>query len=86
MSEQKDILEMSSFELDPKHQNSGANNRYENKKVAEVDNVIDYMPAKSPAESTYRTHIRKLGKRILQTAKTVPIYNNFDRLKICIDL
>ena len=86
MSEQKDILEMSSFELDPRRQNSGANNRYENKKVAEVDNVIDYMPAKPPAESTYKTHIRELGKRILQTAKTVPIYNNFDRLKICIDL
>lgn len=78
---------MSRKELDPKHHNSGANRKNVKKGVEEaVVNVIDFMPAKPPAASTYKTHVRELGKRILETATTVPIFNNFDRLKICIDL
>lgn len=46
----------------------------------------DYKREKSPARSTYLTHLRELNKRILQTTSTVAIYNCFDRLKLCIDL
>lgn len=46
----------------------------------------DYKREKSPARSTYLTHLRELSKRIIQTATTVPVYNSFDRIKMCIDL
>lgn len=46
----------------------------------------DYKREKSPARSTYLTHLRELNKRILQTSSTAAIYNCFDRLKLCIDL
>lgn len=75
---------MSRKELDKKHQKAGATRKSLGKEI-EV-NTIDFIPAKPPATSTYKTHVRELGKRIAQTAATVPIYNNFDRLKICIDL
>lgn len=55
--------------------------------IAEVYvNAVDFMPAKPPAASTYKSHVKNLDKRIIATAQTVPMYNNFDRLKICVDL
>ena len=75
---------MSSYEINSKHQKAGAKKKNVSKEV-DVD-VIDFMPEKPPARSTYKRHVKVLDKRIEQTAKTVPVYNNFDRLKICIDL
>lgn len=55
--------------------------------IAEVYvNDVDFMPAKPPAASTYKSHVKTLDKRIIATVQTVPMYNNFDRLKICVDL
>lgn len=77
---------MSRKELKPKHLNSGANVKNKKRQVEKLDNSTDLTLAKPPAKSTYQTHVRNLNKRIAQTTSSIPTYNNFDRLKICIDL
>lgn len=78
-----------SLEINSKHQTSGAKKkgRKENKEVEIVEtNVFDLAPEKPPARSTYLSHVKDLDNRIKATATTVPIFNNFDRLKLCVDL
>lgn len=70
-----------------KHQNAGVRIIDFVKAVEKVYvNSVDFMPAKPPAASTYKSHVKNLEKRIIATAQTVSMCNNFDRLKICVDL
>ena len=81
-----------SYEIDSRHSKSGANNKSgKNKKKRAVENevntnVYNLTPEKPPARSTYISHVKVLDKRISQIAKIIQVYNNFDRLKICVDL
>ena len=77
---------MSRKEHKPRYLNSGAKVKNKKRQVEKLDNTIDLTLGKPPANSTYQTHVRNLNKRIAQTASSIPTYNNFDRLKICVDL
>ena len=77
---------MSRKEHKPRYLNSGAKVKNKKRQVEKLDNTIDLTLDKHPAKSTYQTHVRNLNKRISQTASSIPTYNNFDRLKICVDL
>jgi len=85
-SEQKDIIFMSRFEIDSKHCSSGASRKKGKNNIDSGTNEVVFMPEKPPAKSTYDSHIKKLNKRIADSANIKPDYNNFDRLKLCIDL
>ena len=81
-----------SYEIDSKHYEYGAKNKIgknTKKKAVEKEintNVYNLTPEKPPAKSTYISHVKTLDKRISQAAKVILVYNNFDRLKICVDL
>ena len=81
-----------SYEIDSKHYEYGAKNKTEkNRKKKAVEkkintNVYNLTPEKPPAKSTYTSHLKTLDKRINRTTKAIEVYNNFDRLKICVDL
>lgn len=86
---------MSSYEINSKHCNNGAEKK--NVRLKKISgnvvngttsetNDFDYKKEKPPARSTYLHLIKTLDKKIVQTAHTVPVYNAFDRIKICIDL
>lgn len=70
-----------------KHQNAGVRIIDFVKAVEKVYvNSVDFIPSKPPAASTYKSHVKTLDKRIIATAQSAHTYNNFDRLKICVDL
>lgn len=81
-----------SYEIDSGHCEYGAKNKAGNnrkKRVSEKEintNVYNLNPEKPPAKSTYINHLKVLSKRISQSDKAIPVYNSFDRLKICVDL
>ena len=86
---------MSSDEISSKHRNNGAEKKNVRLKNISGDvvngttsetNDFDYKKEKPPARSTYLHLIKTLDKKIVQTAHTAPVYNAFDRIKICIDL
>lgn len=86
---------MSSDEISSKHRNNGAEKKNVKLKKISGDvvngttsetNDFDYKKEKPPARSTYIHLIKTLDKKIVQTAHTVPVYNAFDRIKMCIDL
>ena len=52
-----------------KHQNAGVRIIDFVKAVEKVYvNSVDFMPAKPPAASTYKSHVKNLEKRIIATA------------------
>lgn len=81
-----------SYEIDSRHYEYGAKNKTgknKKKKVVEKEvntNVYNLTPEKPPAKSTYISHLKVIDKRINQTDKVIQVHNNFDRLKICVDL
>lgn len=85
---------MSSDEITSTHKNCAKKKKARLTKITgEVERVatsetndFDFKKEKPPARSTYLRLIKTLDKKIVHSAHTVPVYNAFDRIKICIDL
>lgn len=89
--EQKDVKKVSRYEINSKHSNCAKKKKARLTKLAgEVasgeTNDFDYRKEKPPARSTYLRIIKTLDNKIVQTTHKVPLYNAFDRIKMCIDL
>lgn len=83
-----------SIEINSLHQKSGVKKKGRVHKVksdiadtnCDIEtNDFDYKAEKPPARSSYVKLWKVLDKRI-KLAKTVPVCNSFDRLKLCVDL